>query len=360
MTYTRNIAAQLKEVENDFTRKIYNQILLLAILIHCYYAGLFYYFHIHELTYYNFFSVLFYSFILFIAKKRKYRILVALTHLEVFVFAAYTTILVGWACGFSLFFVCMSTLVYLCPYKRKFIPYIFSLIEIIGFITMRLYTNAYISPYSYQMTDHVNFLYVINSLSSFGVIIYCSFLTNLSSDITKEELINENSNLVYLANHDYLTGLMTRRGAISILEDLYKDYKVHKTPFTIVMGDIDNFKDINDTYGHACGDYVLRIISELFIEATEGRKIDVVRWGGEEFVIIFHGESIDSIIHFINHLHHEISSYPFKYDHIDFHLTMTFGVCDTKNMHGVEAMLKRADDLLYKGKNRSKNIVITS
>lgn len=348
----------LEGYENIFMKKIYKRIIILALMVHFGYAVTFLFFNIKELFIFNSCSTLYYTFLLILTKNGNYKVMLLLTHIEVGLFASYTTILVGWECGFALFYICMASLVYFCPYKNRYIPYLFSLFELALFIITKIFTLNIEPIYANVLVDYSIYLYFINTLGCFFVILYAAFISNISARATQKELISANDNLIYLANHDYLTGLMTRRGAFPILNDLYIDYLHHNRPFTLIMSDIDNFKSINDNYGHACGDYVLRIISELFSGFVNEKNISAVRWGGEEFLIVYKNSSKEECIEEIVKLCEAVALFPFEYDKYSFNLTMTFGMCDCTSSDSVQDMIATADGLLYQGKRNGKNQVL--
>jgi diguanylate cyclase (GGDEF)-like protein len=130
-------------------------------------------------------------------------------------------------------------------------------------------------------------------------------------------------------------------------------------PFTIIMGDIDNFKNLNDTFGHDAGDYVLQTIG--IILKNQVRGIDCPsRWGGEEFLIILVDTDIEGGQRVSERIRRKIENTDFKYKETRFPVTMTFGLSVFQsNDENIDASIKRADKALYEGKRQGKNRVIT-
>ena len=171
------------------------------------------------------------------------------------------------------------------------------------------------------------------------------------TDIT--ELRNYTAKLDYQATHDNLTSLYNRQKLHSRLDGEIQRQKRYQREFALIMFDIDNFKSINDTYGHDVGDIVLKIISDISKHST--RSTDIVsRWGAEEFMILLPETSLEDAVTIANKIRKAIEAY--KFDQIDNPITISLGVTifnwenDTK-----EHLLKRVDTALYKAKETGKN-----
>ena len=128
-------------------------------------------------------------------------------------------------------------------------------------------------------------------------------------------------------------------------------------PFCIAMGDIDLFKQVNDTYGHNCGDQVLKSLAVLFVEKTIGLG-HVCRWGGEEFFFFLPEMNLDEASELLNEIKVAVSKLPIMYNDEAHHVTMTFGVEEYDYRSSLEELVKRADDKLYYGKNHGRNQVV--
>lgn len=155
--------------------------------------------------------------------------------------------------------------------------------------------------------------------------------------------------LVYQATHDVLTGMNNR----TLLSNL------QYTPDTwVAILDIDDFKKINDTYGHDIGDDVLKDLSmQLMIAARQMQGLHTIRWGGEEFVLIC-SHAQQSFLDLAEELLHEIrrASIPVGSREISYHVTI--GVADASDGADLEELIKEADKRLYEGKQTGKNKVV--
>lgn len=131
-----------------------------------------------------------------------------------------------------------------------------------------------------------------------------------------------------------------------------------KTNFVLMIIDIDNFKQFNDQHGHDCGDYVLRTLANDMKNLI--RKQDsIARWGGEEFLILFPKTDFQGGMIIAEKIRTFTENKVFCFKSIELSVTLTIGISmygiDSKNINEV---IKKADQALYKGKNKGKNCVI--
>lgn len=152
---------------------------------------------------------------------------------------------------------------------------------------------------------------------------------------------------------DYLTGLFNRYAIFEELE------KIHNNKFySIVLGDIDFFKSVNDKYGHLVGDKVLKGISDIIIKNVNDLGI-VGRFGGEEFIIIIPDKPVDEIFNIIENVRKEVEKTKVKVKYEDcmkeFNVSITFGISSCSNDKQIYEIIEEADKALYKGKKNGRN-----
>ncbi len=165
------------------------------------------------------------------------------------------------------------------------------------------------------------------------------------------------SSLRNLVELDTLTGLYNRRSGNRKMEESHTDSQKHGTPLTLVIADIDYFKKINDTYGHHNGDIVLTNTAKLLKKHTHGKGY-AIRWGGEEFLLVFENCDIPQALEQLYALQEELRNTPHQFEDTETYITMTFGVaCD--NSMNVSQLLHAADEKLYDGKNQGRNRIIS-
>lgn len=175
---------------------------------------------------------------------------------------------------------------------------------------------------------------------------------------TQDSLRAELDNANKLALVDPLTRLWNRGGIYNLLEREWSEAQRQQTPITLVMADIDHFKKINDTRGHAMGDAVLRSIAKRLLSGL--RDEDAVgRVGGEEFLIILTGASPDKAMETVERLRESIASTPLETEEGPYAITMSFGLVSTHPQEGKKAedLVKRADEALYCAKGNGRNRV---
>jgi diguanylate cyclase (GGDEF)-like protein len=159
-----------------------------------------------------------------------------------------------------------------------------------------------------------------------------------------------------LSVRDALTKLHNRRHFDEQASTLFSHAVRHKRPLSVVIGDIDFFKRINDQFSHATGDAVLRQVGEIL--RSHMRLSDLVaRYGGEEFVIAFPETELPQAAALCDKLRAMIEGFPWHQVHPDLKVTMSMGVYADLAAGTAEAMLQKADALLYRAKQTGRNRV---
>ena len=172
------------------------------------------------------------------------------------------------------------------------------------------------------------------------------------TDIT--EIRKKSALLEYQANHDPLTGLLNRTAFNKIFDlELKRDIRYNHS-VSLILYDIDNFKVVNDTYGHNTGDIVLKNIAKISLENVREHD-SVTRWGGEEFIVLLPETDLKGATLVAEKIRESIEKY--KDDETP-QITSSFGVVQLQYEDTKESFIKRADDALYEAKRTGKNKVI--
>jgi diguanylate cyclase (GGDEF)-like protein len=175
------------------------------------------------------------------------------------------------------------------------------------------------------------------------------------TDITK---LKEKSNLLeYQATHDKLTGLFNRNRFDEIYSKEIKRAKRYSNELSIILFDIDNFKNINDNYGHPVGDEVLKEIANITLNSVREQDI-TVRWGGEEFLVLLPQTNLTGAIIAANKIRSSI-----QLQGITTHsliVTASFGVTQLLEDDNEASFISRSDKFLYEAKKTGKNKVVSS
>ncbi len=158
-----------------------------------------------------------------------------------------------------------------------------------------------------------------------------------------------------IAMTDVLTGVTSRYACDLILDIEHKRYLRNKTPFSIVMIDIDDFKNVNDTYGHDVGDETLCTLTKCL--ESDLRAMDTVcRWGGEEFIVVLPETDIDTACEIAENLRKNI--YLHNFNHVR-SVSISVGVSSINDKSkNLKEIIKNSDDALYEAKKSGKNRVI--
>lgn len=174
-----------------------------------------------------------------------------------------------------------------------------------------------------------------------------------------ESIQEVNDRLEQLAITDSLTGLYNRRYFHDRFEHEFERASRYRLPFSCVLFDIDNFKEVNDTCGHLVGDRVLKEVAQCMIACT--RRVDILaRYGGEEFVILLPQTNLQGAAVEAERLRSVIEKHVFPELSKERKITISIGVAglDSATMKESSDLLRAADTVLYEAKNRGKNCVV--
>ncbi|MFW6237452.1 MAG: GGDEF domain-containing protein [Desulfosudaceae bacterium] len=213
-------------------------------------------------------------------------------------------------------------------------------------------------PRSWLHTPPYSAYILVRSIVIYLTITLIFFYYETSQQILIQYIQREKTKFENASKVDALTGLANRRDiaeklAIERLRQLRMGH-----PLTVILGDIDDFKHLNDTHGHDAGDHVLQRVAREMQRHT--RDIDCpARWGGEEFLIMLVETDRESGRKVAERLRQTIAATRFRYNGRDLSVTMTFGVTSCQESENdIDACIKRADEAMYVGKKQGKNRVI--
>lgn len=158
-----------------------------------------------------------------------------------------------------------------------------------------------------------------------------------------------------LATLDQLTQISNRFEFDKVLAHAHSVAQRYQKTFSILLVDIDYFKNINDTYGHLAGDEVLKSFSALLKQQIRDSDV-VARWGGEEFMILLPNTTLDSARKMAESLRQRVEIHPFSQG---MNVTCSIGVAEYMQGEKEDSLLKRVDEQLYKAKNNGRNQVVS-
>ncbi len=265
-------------------------------------------------------------------------------------------VLLGWTYGFSLYNIVMIPVVFYMLYLTEHInnpkkyALLYTLVNCAATLVLRSIVYGGTPVYYYPVGTDFKISF-FNNVVCFLFVIVFSTLFILELAVSREELVEQNEKLVRLANYDELTQLRNRR---SILSE-WKSMK--RTDYCVIMGDIDDFKKINDTYGHEQGDEVLKTVAACMADAAEDDDY-VSRWGGEEFLLIVFGD-LNYALNVVERIQKKLKQAALGDGGSQITVTMTFGVSQRSTVAdgNIDELIRQADRRLYLGKRDGKNCV---
>lgn len=193
-----------------------------------------------------------------------------------------------------------------------------------------------------------------------NVIVFAALLAMLSATYasaitqTAGEFEIRNAELSRQAATDPLTGLYNRRHLLGVLDQETSRYLRTARSFAVIVGDIDNFKTINDRHGHQCGDAVIVAVAAALRDAVRAPDL-VARWGGEEFLVFLPETSLDEALGVAARIQARLARAPIVQGTERLDVRMTLGVALIGPDGSVERLLQRADEALYRGKRAGRD-----
>jgi len=313
---------------------------------------------------YNFLSVIFYLVIgTFLPKRGKFYAIYLCSYCEILFHSSLATLLAGWGWGYMIYTLALIPVAFYLAYslpqfgRSMAKPFIFTFIAMCAFILTRIMCD-YITPiYTYRKYDrNLTLAYNLNASVSFLMLIFFSILFTIEIRRNEIRLESQNHILEDVSSKDPLTGLLNRRSMDKHLNDALELSRSKGNRFSVIIGDIDDFKKVNDTYGHNIGDDVLVNVAKI-ITSQIPEDAYVCRWGGEEILILIH-DPAQTAISIAEKIRNKIAESIIQTEDVPIHITMTFGIAEYIPGLSITKLISVADDNLYKGKKDGKNRVV--
>ena len=181
-------------------------------------------------------------------------------------------------------------------------------------------------------------------------VMLCSLINQYQ--LQRKYIFSVSQKLEYAATRDPLTGVYNRR---YLLDTLKQWMSIENKQFLVVLIDIDDFKNINDTYGHVYGDEVLAELAKIMQEEMQGKGI-VTRYGGEEFMLLFEDPDCRKAMESMERVQADIRAYSMKTKQIV--VTFSGGMEVYQTDSRIDSLFRNADKKLYQAKNSGKNLVV--
>lgn len=181
---------------------------------------------------------------------------------------------------------------------------------------------------------------------------YLAIDERLGDQIFVKPIINRYREIREMLYYDPLTGCYKREAFEKILTKLITD-----PPCGVALADLDDFKFINDSFGHACGDFVLREIGQILVSNVRKQDL-VVRWGGEEFLIYISRAPFDIAFKVCERIRKAVESKVILWKEFKIKVTLSIGLCSVPPVRSFECIMELVDKALYRAKREGKNRII--
>ena len=331
------------------------------LLSHVFYLLYFLFHGITEMFIFNIVSVLVYAMVGWLINKNpgRIRLYACIAMLEVALHAGAATLFLGWDAGFSVFIICCAPFPFFLRFERWYIPPLLDMVFLAEIIALKIYTSRP-GGIIYVIEDAaVTRLFVFNTILSFAMIIIFSSIYKFMQQEEERIMMDKNEELNMLIKIDPLSQLFNRRAMVEFLKQLDRICRYRHETYVIGMGDLDYFKHVNDTYGHASGDMVITTVSKIMTETVPSEGY-VCRWGGEELLFAVPGANAEEGRIIAEKIRNQLRKHIFHTEEgTEFTVTITLGVCECNGMSSYERGVSIADQYLYYGKEQGRNRVIT-
>ena len=331
---------------------------IVMCLVHVVLLGIMIAAGIRPLIIFNILSVIVYGFCIFLCRYGYIMPVYISIIIEVTSYTFFSSYFIGLKCGtYCFLFSIVPIIIYFGSYLFKGFARII--------IVLMLALNFSVFVFLYIRLSEMPPIIETNAVTRLTLVIFSAFVMVFSTMFyntiyiyTSENEVNvlekKNEQLSVDATEDALTSLLNRRGFLPVIEDLMKNKNNH---FCIAFCDIDNFKRINDTYGHDGGDEVLRHIASMIKREMHGCQ--VCRWGGEEIVILMKDYDMAVAKEKMEYLRKSIEASQTVFFNKYITATITIGLEESsEDYNEPDDIIKVADERMYYGKQHGKNIVI--
>ncbi|MCR5691691.1 MAG: GGDEF domain-containing protein [Eubacterium sp.] len=339
----------------------YHFMMLLCLAVHSFLIILFFYMDVFPMIIMNGVSSFFYFMgVVFVKNTRKIRIWLLLVYSEIIVHSVLCNMIVGWGYGFELYAIMLIPAVYYVTFLADGKDKCFKEAGILNVINIAaLIISTFLSGDSNKLESGVSMelplasIFNVNLIiASLAMIMYSVFFVKSIAEIN-EKLETKGEELNFLATHDALTGLRNRH----YIQTDFDLISSGDEPFCLLLGDVDDFKKINDTYGHNCGDHCLIYVADT-IDKIVGDDGIVCRWGGEEFLAIMRLPGEEGIKR-AEEICQKLREVLLQFETHTVAVTMTIGFATGEESKDGNELIRMVDDRLYIGKNNGKNQVVS-
>jgi diguanylate cyclase (GGDEF)-like protein len=323
---------------------------LLAGVVHMAFCVLFFQNGVWPLAWVNVGSVLLYAVVAVLLTRRRLGLAYVLMGLEVTGHAVLAVWSVGWDSGFHYYLMIVVPIVLASTVQDWPGKAALAVTVMLLYAGMDWFWRGEVPQYVLrrEVLEHLHLFNLLSTLFILGGL--TAIYVRLIDDAERR--------LNTLATTDHLTGLMNRRSLMDALdrEQARRERRPH--PMTVMLVDIDHFKQLNDAHGHAVGDWALQAVAGVLKDGV--RDMDfVARWGGEEFLVVLPYSAGHESLPVAERLRQGIMAIRHP-GALTLNMSATLGVTEALPDEDIEHTIQRADEALYRGKHQGRNQVVAS
>lgn len=325
---------------------------LSLIAVHTSLIFLFYFMGVKPMFFFNIGSVILYLFALILTSREHYLSFFLLTFVEIILHSFIATLFVSWDFGFPLYIIVLPPSGYYVSYTLKtnkqkiLLPTVLAVVSFLSFIGCRILSNHITHVYESASPALETVIYSLNTVCAYSFLIFFCITFILETHHFTQRLEKQ-------ANVDPLTGLFNRRFAHTYMKEAVQK----EEPFHLMMCDIDNFKNVNDNYGHDFGDIVLKRTAGLIQKAVDEYGL-AFHWSGAEILVVCNVLEAEKAHELAQRMRRSLEEYRFDFNGRPVYATITIGACKFNPGDNITKAISLADKNLHIGKDRGKNIVI--
>lgn len=314
------------------------------LILHLFYLTLFLIAKLYVMVYVTAAIVGIYLLFFLLIKYKKYYIYALCCGNEFFAFIIFSSLMIGFSTGFHFFLIAFCVVSFFTTYfsTKKNIKnsYIWVVLSLAIYLTL-FFVSEFNAPFYtidkwLEMTLFTVHAVIVFALITFFLAIFLKYAMSLEKKILKESRTDE------------LTQIANRYGLYD-----YFEQEADKSKKVLALFDIDDFKKINDTYGHVAGDYVLKRIAEITKETLEDSFI--CRYGGEEFVVVLEDNKLNTPFERLDTFRKTVEKEQFIFEDMNINLTITIGMMEYIGGKDLQKWVDLADEKMYSGKRSGKN-----
>lgn len=337
-------------------KSIYFRLDILCFIAHLIYAIGYMIIDVKPLLFGNLISAGVYLYIRYLIKNDKLVLTTNISLIEITISVSFSIFILGWEAGFQYFLIAFVPLGFYCNFKYNLSRIVAQLSLV--FVLILTYIIAKIKEPEYVLNEFlISGMHILNIIICVIVLAYLSYSYAKVVSANANNLNQKYKDLKVIANTDPLTGLLNRRIMLKNLETAMDEFLNFGKDFSLVMIDIDNFKSLNDTHGHECGDVVLAKLAEALLSST--RESDFVcRWGGEEIMILLPQTNLLAGEATAEKIRKQIEDLKISVKNGIISTTITLGVSGPDKATSIHSIINCADQCLYRGKYQGKNQVV--